>query len=493
MSLRLHLVPVLLAAASLSSSPPDGPRLTWTRSTGDPGWTVPLSAAADGREPSGPLLAPAWFDPAPDITVRLLDGGRFRLSEQRGKIVLLDFWATWCAPCLRELPRLQKLWEEQSPSGRLAVAAINVREGDEIVAEAAEVLGLTFPVGLYDDSIEEAFRVRALPNHVLVDRDGRLRDRWGGSDELAERSVAERIGALFGDDPAAAPRMLGEAFDGPARFSITWARDLDTRVDGIAASSGAQGRILASAGRHVLVLAPDGRTLYGIPIPSAGGRLLLADLDGDRLEEAVSFRPGAAEIVVIDPRKRSARVLEPPEPVLDIAAWPASQRGAPAGRLVLAAQSGVLVMDPESASTRRVEGTSEALDVEIAPDGSAAALGSDRALRWIPEQGPASEPVRLPEGDTRIVAAAGPGGGAASAHATAAAAGCFGPSPGERQIAAATPAGDLAILDLESGTVLWRARWPGIRHLTAADVDGDGRDELLVAAGKTVALLEAAP
>ncbi len=482
----------LLAAAAHGA---DEPRLTWTSGSGEPAWSASVSGPAgeEPREPPGPLLAPAWFEPAPDVTVDLVGGGRFRLSEQRGKVVVLDFWASWCAPCLRELPELQKLWEERSPSGRFAAVAVNVREGEEIVDQAVRALDLGLPVGRYDARLEETFRVRALPDRLLVDGGGRVRVRWSGSDERPGGSLAERVAAILGDDPEGAPRRLGDVVVGPARFAVSWARDLDSRVEGLAASVGSPGRVLASLARRVLALGEGGATVDRIPLPSAAGRLLLADLDGDGLEEAVSFRPGASEILAIDLRGRTARALEAPEPALDVVAWPAAPPGAPAGRLVLAAQSGVLLMDPASAATRRVEGAPETLDVASAEDGSVAALGSDRALRWISRDGAASAPVPLPGGDNRIAAAAGPETGAASARATATAVGRFCASAAGRQVAIATPGGDLSIHDIGSGTVLWRARWQGIRHLASADVDGDGRDELFVASGRTVALLEEAP
>ena len=113
--------------------------------------------------------------PAPDFTLRVLDGPNLRLQEQRGKVVLVNFWATWCGPCRQEMPHLNRLYEKYRASG-FVLLGVNVDDDTSKAAAVATQLGLTFPVLL--DSEKKASRLydlNAMPSTVLVDRDGRVR------------------------------------------------------------------------------------------------------------------------------------------------------------------------------------------------------------------------------------------------------------------------------------------------------------------------------
>jgi len=122
--------------------------------------------------PAG-AIAPATT--APDFTLRTTVGPNVRLQEQRGRVVLVNFWATWCAPCRKEMPHLNKLYEKYRASG-FVLLGVNVDDDTSKAAAVATQLGLTFPVLL--DSEKKASRLydlNAMPSTVLVDRDGRVR------------------------------------------------------------------------------------------------------------------------------------------------------------------------------------------------------------------------------------------------------------------------------------------------------------------------------
>lgn len=127
-----------------------------------------------GGLPTGP--APALGSPAPDFEVPLLGGGTFKLSEHRGHVVWINFWATWCPPCRVEMPDIEKVWREEQGSD-LAVVAVDFAEGTQPVADFVKKLGLTFPIGLDPyGRIATNYRVAGLPSHFLVDREGILRE-----------------------------------------------------------------------------------------------------------------------------------------------------------------------------------------------------------------------------------------------------------------------------------------------------------------------------
>jgi peroxiredoxin len=127
---------------------------------------------------------------APEYSVRTLAGEPRALSAYRGQNVLLNVWATWCPPCVREMPALQRVHEQLGGSGLKVVAvsvdaapgAINAwgREGGDIRSFIAEQ-GITFEV-LWDPSgeIETAYGLLGLPTTFLIDREGRIRERVTG-------------------------------------------------------------------------------------------------------------------------------------------------------------------------------------------------------------------------------------------------------------------------------------------------------------------------
>jgi peroxiredoxin len=113
--------------------------------------------------------------PAPDFTLRAPDGASVALADLRGKVVVLNFWATWCRPCVKELPALQALADRHGGEG-LDVVAVNVdRDDPGDVAGYGHRLGLSFALPLDPKgAVRGAYRVRALPTTYLIGRDGRL-------------------------------------------------------------------------------------------------------------------------------------------------------------------------------------------------------------------------------------------------------------------------------------------------------------------------------
>lgn len=109
---------------------------------------------------------------APDFMRRRLDGVPLTLSQQRGKVVLLNFWATWCAPCEAEMPLLQDLHEDYPD---LVLWAMNLGEDNRTVAQWIADRGLTFPI-LLDETqrLEYIYALRGRPSTVIINTDGRI-------------------------------------------------------------------------------------------------------------------------------------------------------------------------------------------------------------------------------------------------------------------------------------------------------------------------------
>jgi peroxiredoxin len=112
---------------------------------------------------------------APDFTLRSSTGKNLKLSEFRGQVVLINFWASWCAPCRQELPLLNHLYEQYHKVG-FTLLGVNIDDKPETAQALAKQLGISFPV-LFDadKQISHRYDVDAMPSTVLIDRGGKVR------------------------------------------------------------------------------------------------------------------------------------------------------------------------------------------------------------------------------------------------------------------------------------------------------------------------------
>jgi peroxiredoxin len=123
---------------------------------------------------------------APDFLLARLDAGELRLSDLRGKAVVLNFWATWCAPCRTEIPQLVDAHRRFESDG-LVVVGVNMQEGKGIVRPYAEDFGIDFPIAIdVDGEVGDAYRLLGLPVTYFIDREGVVRSVYTGPFERAE-------------------------------------------------------------------------------------------------------------------------------------------------------------------------------------------------------------------------------------------------------------------------------------------------------------------
>lgn len=110
---------------------------------------------------------------APDFTADVNDGNTFTLSEKQGKVVLLNFWATWCGPCVGEMPAFQKLYEEYGDE--IEILAVNIAEDRETVDAFVENCGYTFPIA-YDEGgqISIKYPSEGIPYTLVIGKDGKV-------------------------------------------------------------------------------------------------------------------------------------------------------------------------------------------------------------------------------------------------------------------------------------------------------------------------------
>jgi len=147
-----------------------------------------MPAEQEMQQPAGP---------APDGTLQLLDGSTVPLSSFMGqKVVVLDFWASWCGPCRKGLPMVQIVADYFAGSD-VAFYAVNLREDAETVKKFFADAGLSLPVALDDGTLSEAFGVNGIPHTVIIGKDGNIKSvHTGFSDDLDAKLTGEINAAL---------------------------------------------------------------------------------------------------------------------------------------------------------------------------------------------------------------------------------------------------------------------------------------------------------
>jgi peroxiredoxin len=134
---------------------------------------------------------------APDFTLRSVDGPNLRLNEQRGRVVMVNFWATWCGPCRQEMPQLNKLHDKYRDAG-FVLLGVNIDDNVRAATDLATKLGLRFPVLLdTDKSVSRLYDLGSMPATVLIDREGRVRHLHRGYREGYELTYDQQVRALL--------------------------------------------------------------------------------------------------------------------------------------------------------------------------------------------------------------------------------------------------------------------------------------------------------
>ena len=155
-----------------------------------------------------PRLVREASEPAPPVTLAALGGGSFALAAHRGRVVFLEFWASWCEPCKQSLPLVERYARDHAD---VDVVAIDVGENTATAAEFARGHRLSNVVFDPDEIAARAYGVSGFPTMVVVDPAGRLRAKWVGFNPAIERAMAdarERYGK--------AARTAGDAWAAPA-------------------------------------------------------------------------------------------------------------------------------------------------------------------------------------------------------------------------------------------------------------------------------------
>jgi len=135
--------------------------------------------------------------PAPDFALKSSTGENLRLSEYRGDVVMINFWATWCGPCRQEMPLLDALHSRYQRVG-FSLLGVNIDDDSRRAMQMIEELGVSFPV-LFDarKEVSELYEVEAMPVTVIVDREGNIRYIHHGYKPGYEDKYLDQIRSLL--------------------------------------------------------------------------------------------------------------------------------------------------------------------------------------------------------------------------------------------------------------------------------------------------------
>ena len=177
------LVGVTLFLRSRSGSSSSAPISTSGRSTQDATTEAGLGALDENR--------PIVGQQAPNFALRDTNGNVVKLSDLRGKVVWVNFWASWCVPCKKELPDIQKLYDEKHAAG-LEVLALNLREDADTATGFFTSRALSVPLLLDSGGkVYDQYRLQGLPDSFFVDRDGKIAALQFGF--LTEEKMRQRL------------------------------------------------------------------------------------------------------------------------------------------------------------------------------------------------------------------------------------------------------------------------------------------------------------
>jgi thiol-disulfide isomerase/thioredoxin len=138
---------------------------------------------------------------APEFTLKAFDGGVVTLSQLKGKVVLLDFWATWCAPCRESIPHLIQLYKDYRESG-FELVGMNVDRGDmEVVRRYIQSMDIPYPVVNTPEEMVRVYRVTGIPATLLIDKRGKIRERITGFNPTVAKHLDTQVANLASEKP----------------------------------------------------------------------------------------------------------------------------------------------------------------------------------------------------------------------------------------------------------------------------------------------------
>ena len=115
-----------------------------------------------------------------DFTLKDLDGKTVALSDFKGKIVFVDFWASWCPPCVESIPAVERLYNKNKDNPNIVFLGINVNEDKQKVVDFVQEKGITYKVLLGDKEVMIRYKIRSIPSFFILDKSGNITNKHVG-------------------------------------------------------------------------------------------------------------------------------------------------------------------------------------------------------------------------------------------------------------------------------------------------------------------------
>lgn len=142
--------------------------------------------------------APQVGQEAPDLVFKSYEGKNYKLSDLRGKVVILNFWASWCPPCREEIPSMDAVYKELKNKGLVIVAVSINQGGKKDIDQFKRELPFSFPVALDPEAkAAKTYRVTSIPTTFIIDRQGKIADKGVGAVDWSSLKAKELLAKLL--------------------------------------------------------------------------------------------------------------------------------------------------------------------------------------------------------------------------------------------------------------------------------------------------------
>lgn len=132
-----------------------------------------------------------------DFTLQDLEGKPISLSDYKGKVVFIDFWATWCPPCRLSIPYVEKLYEQYKDNEDFVVLGINLEESKEDITKFMKKQKMNYPILLSDKKVISNYKITSIPRFFLIDRNGEIYNKYvgfaPGVEELWQKDIEKLL------------------------------------------------------------------------------------------------------------------------------------------------------------------------------------------------------------------------------------------------------------------------------------------------------------
>ena len=281
---------------------------------------------AGGTGGAEPEISPLVGKPAPDVDLELLDGGRLNLKEQKGKVVVLDFWATWCGPCVREMPLVAKVADAYREKG-VSLYCLNQREDSDTIRDFLKDKEFEVTVVLDSDGdAGTAYGVQGIPTLVLVDKAGVVQSvHVGFSPNIGDKLRQELDALLAGKDLAAEAERARQMED--AALPTEGLEELWSKPGAFTSvAAAADGKsLLAVQNQTADVYSTSGEKTGSIKLAAPGGLLRTARLSGKQPVDLLVFDVWAQGLTALDGQGKKLWSAPPGQGVDDV--WAADLNG----------------------------------------------------------------------------------------------------------------------------------------------------------------------